>query len=117
MEPSSIPSSTADPISDIRIYFDSLDTGLRARAMSEVYEDQQKQVIDLQREQMEALSELAITAVKARAAVELGRQEECDRMVAEVMEPLRARLRQLGDDVAEANRLLDAYASIGRGVV
>lgn len=117
MVSSDIPQSSADPINDLRAYFDSMDAGLKSRALHDVYEGQQSRVIDLQREQMEALSDLAVATVKARGVMELGQLDECARIVAEVIEPLRVRLRQLGEEVAEANRLLEAYHAIGRGVV
>ena len=119
MEPLDSPAlqSTADPITDIRMYFDTMDPGLKARALHDVYEEQQIRVIDMQRQQMEALGELAMAAVKARAALELGQESEADRLVADVMEPLRVRLRQLTEDVAEANKFLQAYQAIGQGVV
>ncbi len=119
MEPLDSPAlqSNADPITDVRSYFETMDAGLKARALHDVYEEQQIRVIDMQREQREALGELAVAAVKARAALELGREPEADRLVAEVMEPLRVRLRQLTEDVAEANKFLEAYQAIGQGMV
>jgi glutamine synthetase type III len=105
------------PIADIRSYFDAMDQGLKTRAMHDVYEDQQKRVIELQREQMDALDKLAVAAVKARAAAEQGRQQACDQLIQEVMEPLRAQLRTLTADLEEANALLVTYQAIGQGMV
>jgi hypothetical protein len=111
------PELSSGPITDIKEYWDRMDPGLKSRAMHEVHENQQKLVIELQRVQMETLDELGLAIVKARAAEELKRPEERDQVIAEEVEPMRAKLRDLQAQIDAANVMLQAYQAIGRGIL
>lgn len=108
---------TVDAVTDIRAYWENLDPGLKARAMHDVYEAQQRRVIEVQRAQMETQEVLAMAAVKARALAELGRDDDVRRLIQEEIEPARARLRELQREMEEATALLNVYQTLGRGII
>ncbi|GEM_PF-6453728 len=102
---------------DLEGMWQRLEAGQKARAVREVYETQQKKVIEMQRLHAAKIDELAVAVVRARGTLERGLAEEAERMRMGEVEPLRTEIQRMGQEIAEANALLTAYQTIGRGII
>ncbi len=109
--------SPALDVLDLEGMWQRLEAGQKARAVREVYETQQKLVIEMQRLHAAKIDELAASVVRARGILELGLAEEAERKRLEEVEPLRTEIQRMGQEIAEANALLTAYQTIGRGII
>lgn len=115
--PAAAPERAALNPDDIRSAWDGLEPGPKARAMRSVYEEQQKLVTELQRQHMEMGTDIAIAIAKARAAEELGRGADRDRIIEGEVKPKIREQQELGSQIQEAIQLLNAYVTIGKGII
>jgi len=115
--PGAAPERTGFNPDDIRASWDGLEPGPKARAMRTVYEEQQKLVTELQRQHMEMGTDIAIAVVKARAAEELGKAQERDHIIETEVKPKIQEQQHLGRQIQEATQLLNAYVTVGKGII
>ena len=104
-------------ITDIAQMWEHLPAGLKARAMRSVYDDQQKIVVELQRLVMEKGGEIAVSVARARAAEELKQDERKTQIIETELVPKRKELDELQQRVAQNRELLDAFSTIGKGII
>lgn len=102
---------------DVQSLWERMERGLKAKAMREVYENQEKLVTELQREQMALNQEVAMAIVRARAYEELQQLDRSEQLTTEEIGPRLSRLQELGDQIDAANELLQAFQTIGRGII
>ena len=102
---------------DVQSLWERMERGLKAKAMREVYENQEKLVTELQREQMALNQEVAMAIVRARAYEELQQLDRSEKLRTEEIAPRLARLSELSDEIDGANGLLQAFQTIGRGII
>ncbi len=116
-EEPSAPGAQAVNYDDIVSAWESLAPGPKARAMRSVFEEQSALVTELQRQHMEMTTEIAVCVVRARAAAEL-HQEDVKRQIIENEVGPKVKERELlGLKIQENQRLLDAYTTIGKGII
>ena len=97
--------------------WEHLSAGLKARAMRTVYEDQQKLVIELQRQLMEKGAEYAVGVVHARAAHQMQEESLLQEIVDTEVLPKRKEIEELDKRLAHERELLEVYTKIGSGIL
>ncbi len=102
---------------DVEQQWASLSPGPKASALRSLYEEQQKQVAELQRQAMLKTSEIAAAIVRARAAKELQQPEVTKSIVQDEVVPKQKALQDLEERVKKETELLNAYTTIGQGVL
>ena len=109
-------SATVD-VYDVEHQWASLSPGPKASALRSLYEEQQKQVAELQRQAMLKTSEIAAAIVRARAAKELQQPEITKSIVQDEVIPKQQALKDLEERVEKETELLNAYTTIGQGIL
>ena len=105
-----------DP-NDVEQQWLNLAPGPKASALRGLYEEQQKLVVELQRMQMQKGAEIAAAIVRARAAQELDQPELKQEIADKEIVPKRQELKDLEAQIAKETKLLEAYSTIGRGII
>ncbi|MBI2886891.1 MAG: hypothetical protein HYY02_06755 [Chloroflexi bacterium] len=104
-------------VSEIEQLWVGLEPGQKARAMRQVYEEQQKLVVEIQRLMMEKETEIAVAVARARAAEDLQQEEQTKEIIEAEVKPRQQELEDMERQRAEAQALLDAFVRIGRGII
>ncbi|GEM_PF-6969157 len=107
----------AQDFSNPRESWELLSAGLKSRAMRYVFEEQQKLVVELQRQRMEMEAELAVGIVRARAAQDMNRDDLLQKIISEDILPKRDQLREMATRVEYETQLLNAVSQIGKGII
>ena len=107
---------TQDPQA-VRALWERMERGLKSKAMREAYETQERRVTELQREQMAIQEEVAMAIVRARAYEEMQQPERTEEIRSAEIAPRLERLDLLASEIDAANELLQAYQTIGRGII
>lgn len=97
--------------------WERLGEGLKARAMRDIHEEQQKLVVDLQRQAMELGVEIASCVVRAKAAQEMAQEDVKIRIIEQELIPKQQELQVLDKRVETERALLETYSKIGRGII
>jgi len=97
--------------------WEHLSAGLKARAMRTVYEDQQKLVIELQRQLMETGAEYAVGVVHARAAQEMQQEALLQEIVDTEVLPKHKEIEALDKRLTHERQVLEVYTKIGKGIL
>ena len=108
-----IPEDTSNP----EEAWGHLSAGLKARAMRTVYEDQQRLVIELQRQLMETSAEYAVGEVHARAAQQMQEEALLQEIVDTEVLPKRKEIEALETRLAHERQVLEVYTKIGTGIL
>lgn len=102
---------------DVDQAWENLSAGLKAGAMRYLYEEQQKLVIELQRQIMEKSAEIARGIVRAKAAQELKQDDVREQIIETELVPKQREVEELERQADEGRQLLDAFSRIGRGII
>lgn len=116
-EEPSAPGAQTVNYDDIVFAWENLAPGPKARAMRSVFEEQNKLVTELQRQHMEMTTEIAICVVRARAAEELHQESVKRQIIENEVRPKVQEQEMLGLKIQENQRLLDAYTTLGKGII
>lgn len=116
-EATSAPAPPLADMHDIEQLWEHLEPGLKAAAMRTAYDEQQKLVIELQRQSMEKGVEIAIAVARARAALELQQEEVKNALIETELIPKQAEWEQLEQQITRERAMLDAFQRIGRGII
>lgn len=107
------PKDSTDPVE----LWEHLLPGLKSGAMRHVYEEQQKLVVELNRQRMEKEVEFAVSVVRARAAQELHDRDQMNKIIVEEVNPKREEIRELSKRVEYESKLLDTFSQLGKGII
>lgn len=107
----------AQDFSNPRESWELLSAGLKSRAMRYVFEEQQKLIIELQRQRMEIEAELAIGIVRARAAQDMNQENLMQQIISETVLPKRDEIRAMVKRIEYENQLLNTFSQIGKGII
>lgn len=109
----------AEPVDlyDVEQQWANLSPGPKASALRNLYEEQQKLVVELQRLAMQKGAEIAGAIVRARAAQELQQEESKKLIVEQEIIPKRVELKDMEQQIKKETELLEAYTKIGRGII
>ena len=94
-----------------------LDPGVKARAMRQIHEDQQKLVVDMGRLIMEKQTEIAVALAKAKAESDRNREDRKLEVIRNELQPRRAELEDLRKRAGEERDLLDTFERMGKGIL
>ena len=108
-----IPEDTSNP----EEAWGHLSAGLKARAMRTVYEDQQRLVIELQRQLMETSAEYAVGVVHARAAQQMQEEALLQEIVDTEVLPKRKEIEALETRLAHERQALEVYTKLATRIL